>query len=293
MSLLSAQEQALFDWAKDALPDWYADDARANEFLAAAAKVLSLSQDQLNDWLVRQTRILDADGPTGTTPDWLNQHARDRGTSRRLDETSDSLRFRLRNIPDAVTRPALLAAITQVLADAGVVGAPGLVELPRDGAWIGPDTPATGAQGTFASLGGGDFSFTPDTPITFPPFDPVFPNIAFKTTFSGATAGGNNGTFVITGIVGNAWKYHNASGVAGADVAVAWSIQRYDAGGNAQGNRERTYCRRGYRSSSRLPTIVVILPFGTTDSTGRIVTEMLRHTKGAGVKLIVERRTSP
>lgn len=293
MSILTPGEQELYDHAQRNLPQWYTEDARANEFIGAAAKLMQRARAQNDDWLRKQTFILTADGPTSTTPDWLGQHARDRGTRRRNGEGDPSLRIRLRNVDDAVTRLAILAAAQAILDAAGVVGTVYAIELPRDEAFVGVFTSAAGTGGTFVDPVGTGMTFASTVPLTKPPYHPIFPITNYELIISGAANAGNNGTFPITGVVGNAVAYTNASGVAAVDATVAWTVRKKDITGNIIDGFARAYAGRGYRVGGLLPTGIIILPFGTPEAVRLAVLAMLREKKIFGVIGRVERREVP
>jgi hypothetical protein len=73
---------------------------------------------------------------------WLELHAKDHGVAKQTDETDSQLQQRLRIPTDVVTRPALLAGVQLILANAGVAGTATMIELSRDpeAAWIGSTT---------------------------------------------------------------------------------------------------------------------------------------------------------
>ena len=70
-------------------------------------------------------------------PDWLDQHARDRGTRRQFGEADPALRDRLRNTPEALTRESLLDSINSILSAEGLADTANMVELTRDRAYFG------------------------------------------------------------------------------------------------------------------------------------------------------------
>lgn len=289
MSVLTGTELELYNWAVQSLPEWYASDDRANEFLGLCAKVFAPSYVQAQFWLQQVPYILQAPGPTSTEPDWLNQHARDRGTNRANGETDAQLRYRLRNIADAITRPALLAAVNAILAAAGY-GVAAMVELPRDSSYLGDFTSETGTGGTFALISGTTYKFTPNVKFRGLPYNPVFPQTQRALIFSGAASGGNNGTFVTTGVDVNGAKYVNGSAVAGLDNSVSWTLQKRDLTGNVIDGWRRSYFSRGYRFDCKVPTIIVILPYAATLAVELQVTELLRQKAAAGIRVRVERR---
>lgn len=289
---LTPDEQKLYDFAKGALPAWMKRD---DEFLAAAAKTLGAVLLQVK-YLFKQTLITTADGPTSTTPDWLGQHARDRGTSRQAGETSPVLAERLRVVPDTLTRTAILDAANAILTAAGIAGVAALVELPRDGAWLGNYTAMSGTGGTFQQSGTVQGFIPTVLPWPIPPWQDatVTPVLQHRLVITGAATGANNGTRAITGLQDNAALVTNASGVAGADPTVAWKVERLDALGNLTDGFARAYCGRGWRICTPRPSkLIVILPFGTSAAVAASVEESIRTKKAAGIRLLVERRVNP
>lgn len=106
---LSAEAQALFDHARKALPRWLTrGKTAALEWLYGYTEIFDSVRQQGQDWL----DITFLEYAAGAE---LDQHAADRGTSRRAGEDDATLRERLRNITDAVTIPALKASIDALL----------------------------------------------------------------------------------------------------------------------------------------------------------------------------------
>ena len=110
MALTTAQER-VYQRLKSALPSWAFSQA-TGELWESIAVVFTSIKDQCESW-VDATFILRAQGS------WLDLHAADRGTSRKLGESDVSLRNRLRTPEDAVTIPALEDACDAILTDAG------------------------------------------------------------------------------------------------------------------------------------------------------------------------------
>lgn len=298
---LSAEEQELLDFGTGALPDWVSP---TDPILTAAAKPMGAAR-AFSSYLFKQALITTSEGPTATTPDWTNQHARDRGTSRQAGESTAALQARLRVVPDALTRSAILAAANAVLTASGVVGQAALIELPRDGAWIGTYRPILQVTpgGVFATLGS-QMTFTPRPglvgiggmgaqPIWTSPA--VFPGTRYGAIIGSADNTANNGTFEVTGLIGNAIVYTNPSGVAApADSGAIAIIYHMDASGNVTDGFARAYVNRGWRVGQVTPpTILMILPFGTDAGTQASIEESVRLKKAAGYKVIVERRLNP
>lgn len=295
---LSADEQELFDIGRDNLPEWYASDSRANEFLGAAAKITGSARAIASRWL-REATLLTLASADVDEPDFLDQHARDRGTSRQSGESDEALVKRLRTVEDALTRPFLLAQVQAMMTAAGFAGTPVMVELPRDAAFFGRYL-ADGGEGAYTctALGSNRMSFTLPAGQSWarPPFQRS-PSAAptFKLTLS--SGGANDGTFVITGLDGDKALYTNASGSTETVAPTSdWSVDRYDVDDNLRTGtiNSRCYFSRGYRMAHNPPSaIIVILPFGTTEGFAASVLEMLRQKKGGGIRAAVERRLSP
>lgn len=287
---LTSEEQKLLEFALGMLPAWV---RRNDEFLYGAAKMFG-SVRTLIEYLFGQTLIGTAVGPGVDTPDWLNQHARDRGTTRADGEDDVTLRARLKQYPDAITRAALLAAVDAVLEANGITTDSAMLELPRDAAYIGEFVAMSGTGGAFVQTGTTS-RFTPTVlPWPTPPFRDaaVFPTIQHRLTISGADDAGNDGAFTITGLDGDATIVTNATGVTDAvDAGVSWTVERLDVDGNLRDGFPRVFLGRGYRMTGTRPqTVLLILPFGSTAGIEASVREMLRTKKAAGFRVIVERR---
>ncbi len=288
----SITSEDFYKFGRDALPQWVKE---RDEFLLSSARVMESVQEG-SEYLFSQALITQATGATATTPDWLQQHARDRGTSRQSGESDVALQQRLRTIPDALTRQALLDAANVVLAADGIAGTAALLELPRDSAFAGVFTALSGTGGTFVQASAVS-EFTPNAlPWPVPPFqDPsVTPAVVWQLVISGAANPANNGTFTIARLDGNATVVLNAAGVSGVDPGVSWKAQRLDVTGNVTDGFHRAYAGRGYRAASSRPArLIMILPYPTGAGTANSVREALRTKKAAGVAVTVERRLNP
>lgn len=149
---LSVDEQALFDAAVAALPAWFTKVERNMEDLAMFAKTNGAALAIAKFW-ESQTFIDQAVGATGLEPDWLNEHARDRGTSRVENETDAALRVRIKTAPDAVTPDAIIEGVLAAVLAAGGTWDETMEEFPRDSAYlIDSITQNTGTGGTFGSV---------------------------------------------------------------------------------------------------------------------------------------------
>lgn len=136
MSVLSADEQELFNVAKSTLPRWFFQDGDPEETIAALAKIMQLGRAQVQTWL-DATYILQATGF------WLDQHARDRALARQNGESDANLRTRIRSYADAVTTPAIKAAVNNLLTQAGVADPCAVYESRRDQAYYQQANPST------------------------------------------------------------------------------------------------------------------------------------------------------
>jgi len=284
-AILAGYADDFYDWAVASMPDWYAEEQRSNEYLHGAARIFANSRYVAADWLGKQTRILLASGGEDGGPDFLGQHARDRGTYRQNGESSEDLRARLRSIPkQGITPEGLLGLVNDALATAGIAGSAALVELTApDGAYLGKGGTPAGTGGSFATLSSPTLSgmvFTPSSPLAAPP--PVGAQLTI------ASSSGNNGTFAVTGVYGNGVVYTNASGVANAsDPAAAWTLKRSDSGFSW------AYCDRGYRANPVGQMSIIIMPYGTSAELAASILEGVRKSKPAGTRIAVEWRQSP
>jgi len=293
---LTVTEQKLLDFAKGSLPSWFSDSEREMEFLAAAAKIMGQAHAQIADWY-GNTLIGTAVGPVSLDPDWLNQHAIDRGTARQDGETDVALRQRLRSVEDALTRPTILAA-TQAIVDAeGILGTVAMVELRIDQGYFGIYSSDTGTGGEFTDQGAGVFKFTPTVPFENPLFRAPLDNVwgMPQLVISGAASAGNDGTFPITATDGDGVLFANGAGVAQVDATATWEVEKRDGLGNVIPNGSgKAFLSRGYRlHGDPRSKLILILPFGCTAGTAASVAEMLRQKAGAGVVKVTECRLNP
>jgi hypothetical protein len=295
---LSAEGEELLRFGRDAQPAWFRDDERQMEELGGSAATMQATRETLVYWLDTQAHILTAEGPTATTPDWLGQHAIDRGTRRQDGETDAVLRERIRNVPESLHRDAILDAINAILEAQGITADAAMLELRPDRAYLQVREPDLGTGGTFAKTGD-VVTFTPAAGFDdgSPPFRPpeVEPAQEHRSVISGAATAGNDGTCVITGIGGNGAQYTNAGGAAEVDATVSWRVDRYQRGTLRTGGsgRRAAYASRGYRAGASRSAILIILHFGATEGTRLAVLEAMRQKKAAGIAAIVEARQVP
>lgn len=133
MSTLSPSEQEIFNVAKSSLPRFLFQSAQsAQELFAAAAKTFGAAKDTVYGWFT-QTYIEQSSGF------WTDQHAKDRNMRRQsTTETDATLAARVTTIEDAVTLPAFIALVTNMLIASGASIAPGFVELRLNGGYFEP-----------------------------------------------------------------------------------------------------------------------------------------------------------
>jgi hypothetical protein len=281
----TTEEQKIYDHVKGAMPPWWdsvIDDPE--EFLGALVKVFDKVRTH-RETLLDQTYILTADH---TTPDWLGELAKDKGTRPQEGEGTDELRQRLRSYVDFVTPDAIAAAVDALLDAAGVAGASTQVDLRTDRAFFGDFTSVGGTGGVIAAAGAGLWTFTPTVPIATPARvnqDSIL--------LASCPSAANDGHHVVTDHVGNGYLYADASGVAESAPSCTWSWVKRDIEGEIVDGFNRAFLSRGYRMGDQRWTLIVILPYGTDAGLAASVAEMLRQIKAAGVVIIVERRLNP
>lgn len=290
---LTPDEQELLRTARAALPAWASDDHLPNESLSGYAKILGAAKSWFFAVLGQMGYIGHATGPVAGGPDWLGEHARDRGTFRQDGENDATLRERLWNAVDMVTEPAIQASVDAILSAAGIVGSARMYELRGNTASLANNIADQGTGGTFAA-GVAGFKFTPDAG-----FADNAPPLAVaerreqvhKLVISGAANAGNNGTFIVTEVEGNGAVYVNGAGVAAVDAGVTWRVDRYtesDAILTAGVGRPDSYLSRGYRLGAIRPTIICQLPAGTAAQLAEAIKQHILSICGAGVGVVVE-----
>lgn len=124
---VNSQAPGLLTHIQSTLPRWlWKGKTAVLEWMYAYRDIFSDAQVQGQYWL----DITYLDTATGSA---LDQHAKDRGTNRRLNESDAALRQRLKNITDTVTEPALKSSVDAILA-ANSLGQSFWVVLRRDSA---------------------------------------------------------------------------------------------------------------------------------------------------------------
>ncbi len=295
MSVLTSKEQELFDLVKASIPSWVFQSPDAEqEIIAAAAKAMKLVWDQVDTWL-SFTRILDA------TNEWLDQHAKDRGTRRQTDETDEALRQRLRVYEDAVTVASLNEVMESLLEADGITADGALLELRRYRAHL--LTHAAIIQAVAAALlsDGETFDVSDGTTTETYEFDTgggVSPgNIAVDIStavtaedVSAALVAALTGDFTVETDLYDETKIYLVP-ASGNSLALTDSVSEPTF--TVTSGRKDAYLSRGYRIGSRLNTIILILPYGTTDATRDSIIEAARQKKGGGIRVLVEVRGTP
>lgn len=296
---LSAEETKLYDWARASLPRWFWEQTRAEEDFGAMLKIFDAARQFIAD-MKDQGQILTAPGPVSGEPDWLNQHAIDRDTSRANGESDDALRARLRDFTNTVTRVALLAMVGAALDAAGVSSNDfGMIETRAEGAYFHGSVQArhTGAATTTAAVVlNGDGTAT-ISGLSFTGADTGFatqcePWFVGRYVFiSGCDDAANNGRFRICGVPTlTSFTVENAAAVADASTPIAWCLD-YQVAAPASAQPIGNFLSRGYRFANS--GFTVILPYLTDEATRLSVAESLRRIRAAGVLVRVERRQVP
>ncbi len=282
MSVLSSDENDLFDIAKGAIPSVMFQDEMSQELIAAFAKIFGASRVQMDAWLA-ETYILDADGF------WLDQLALDRNYRRQVGESDAALAQRIRTFADCVTPAALLALVNAALA-AQSLGTGYLVEVRRDKAYV-----STGyvriTLPAKALLADGDH-FTLDSN-------------AYEFDTNGAVSGGRTAIDISAAVTASdvaqatlaaITAHYPTSGVPQlgtcADVIVegvtTWTEVVTETTFTIN-SEHFAYLSRGYRiGKNRVPRIIVILPYGTDSGTSMGILDILQRNKAGGVAVSVE-----
>lgn len=128
------QEQELWDVARSALPRWFTRRVPApgrvvDALMQGFVKVFQSARETMQEFFYGA-------GYYGNAGDeWIDEHLKDANTRRQVGEDNDSAVARLRSVADAVTRPAILAAVNELLAAAGVTGEAGMHEIWQQGSY--------------------------------------------------------------------------------------------------------------------------------------------------------------
>lgn len=302
---LSSEAQALFDHARNSLPRWLTGSALAAlEWLYGFTEIFEEVRGQAKTW-IDLTYLGTAAGAE------LDQHARDRGTTRRLGETDAVLRERLRNISDAVTEPALIDGVNKILAQNGDGM---LAEL------IVKDYTVSGwnskIQAYFTVAAGPiGFSYGSDLTLTMVDdgTDPAIiegnvegdPNIIIRFK-AGTTTRSEVETLLNSGDLIQVIEFSDSpSSVLTADDIFGPVNFTYPPCAVVTLRRDGAYCQtngdctafmsRGYRigHTGRPMAYIFILPYGTDAPTANAVAEYLRQYGPGGYIYYVERRLNP
>lgn len=297
---LSSEAQSLFDHARNALPRWLTGGVNAAlEWLYGYTEIFDEVRSQGQDW-VDVTLIGNAVGVE------LDQHAADRGTSRRANESDEVLRERLRTISDQVTEAAIQKSVDTILT-ADEFNAIAQVKIPVDESNSDWDT-------VFRSLSFGGFDYTLsviwDDTLAVPTYTETetavgwtieikFPTTAPTTVADIETLVGSESTLIEVFIAGANPAY------VLQDVFDEFVNYRFTISGFVNLRRDRghmhtngvttSFLGRGYRmcNINRPMGYIVILPFGTTAASANAISEYLRQNGPAGFVYIVERRLTP
>lgn len=315
MSVLSAEEQELFDVAKASIPKFFfASDAAQQEVFAAAAKAFNLSRDQIKSW-ASFTLIGQAVGF------WLDQHAIDRNMRRRSGESDAALAARVRRIDDAVTLPALQARISAILAADSVSGLGAIVELRRSCARFGKYLRGVicPAPGTIST---GDYFTTTDSAgITWNWWYynggrlPIIPTPNTEIDVTSAVTAADVATATIAAMTASLPSGSSFSAAAGADPTKVYFLPTYGvtpgvtadftngpeftgfyndrAASIASPSTSRGFRIARYGTGVGANELIVVLPYGTPAATKLAVDGMMQHYKGGGIRYQIEVRRIP
>jgi len=291
---LSSEAQALFDHARNAIPRWLTGAASAAlEWLFAFTEIFDEVRAQGQDWL-DITYIQNAVGAE------LDQHAADRGTSRRSGESDTILRDRLTNITDALTEPVLRAGVDSILTN---LGKSAFLDV--------NDYSITGWNTRFVALaaGGSDIRLSMVSNGTNPP---TIVESGRNITIN-YSAGVTTRSAVETLVDGDSTLIQvdipSASGGTALAAGDAFANKRFQLSAFVVLRRDRAHCHtngnckafmnRGYRMASvnRPMGYVVILPYlqgaAISVTNANAIKEYLRKNGPGGFQYYVERRLNP
>jgi len=277
--------QDYIDHALESLPAWFSENRTAFEELRGLAVMFDRIETQQQFWHDMTFIGKAVEGP----PDWLNQHAIDRGSRRQSNETNEALRARIRRFDQQLTLPAVTALAQAIIDAEGIVGTVFAYPLSPNRAHFGIYTSDTGTGIVFSDGPGID-----QVLITLTGGLAGLPIInQDKLTVSGASSAGNDGTFLIEGFIGDDILITNAGAVFETDAAASWSWVKYDVDDNISDGFGRAFLSRGYRMGDNNSALVIILPFGCTTATQASIQQALLDNAGAGIQIIVECRANP
>lgn len=282
---------------KTSLPKVLVDDDRFDEVVDTMLDMVNTARRHTDN--IQRNSFIQTAQDSG--PDWVDMHARNRGTMRQDGESTDDLRARIRYRQPQVSNVAIEAAIAEIVSGATVF------DLEGHAASLAEITGESGTGATFVK-DGSNIKFTPDSWSGHPWVLDVLrrrgPWVSSKIVISGAVDAGNDGTFDIASFDDDAIVWANASGASRVDAGVSWELQMIDPDGQNTSGWKSSYIGRGYRLGAgpklysdnvkRIPgALIVILPYAATASQEAAVRERLRQSMAAGVLLILERRTTP
>jgi hypothetical protein len=293
---LSAEQQALYDHGKAALPRFlFVSESAAYEWLYQSTMIMDRVREYVDEMLA-STFLEEADTRA------LNLHAKERGTTRRVDETNAALVERLRTPEDALTEDALLLRIRAIVVAAGVSSPQAaLVNLRRDRAHAHatiPNEAITVSTGTFScedennppavvTVTGGTYTAAALHAMIDPqlPADWVLNVKRGRLEFLYPLS--------VFSIAWNSLTLRNELGFT-AD-AVDWNPPQPYTGNQVWRPIMRLFASRGYRvtNANRPQGYVVILPYGTSSATRLSVEEYLRLYGPGGYVFYTEVRANP
>ncbi len=291
---LSSEAQALFDHARNSLPSWLTGAPNAvKEWLYGFTEIFDVVRSQGQEWL----DITYLESATGAE---LDQHAADRGTSRRAGESDYVLRTRLRQIDDALTEPALIRGTDQILSDAARADL--FVFHFTDTGWNTVfEAILYGSEGGLST----DLSLTMIDDAVNPP---QLTEVDGATTIryaAGVTTRQDIEDLVTSDSTLIYVKTGTDSPVSVVSSADAFTDKHFILSQIVSLRRDRghmhitgectAFMSNGYRMTGvgRPMGYIVILPYGTDSATAGSVSEYLRKNGPAGFISFVERRLNP
>ncbi|MCP3669251.1 MAG: hypothetical protein GY814_02215 [Gammaproteobacteria bacterium] len=210
------------------------------------------------------------------------------------------MRERIRSFSNVLSYEALLDYIQGIVTASGLTGDVALLELKQNKTFSLVHSDQSGTGGQFTDLGDEEdgFAFEPTDGVTLSNMLNPTPKETYLNV-STATSAANDGTFLVDGAYESGPSYDNAAGVAETDPLATWRLFNKDLDGQDVTTFHDGFFydpttaggdQAGYRMTDQEQVIIVILPFGCTQTLVYSVLDGLSLIKGAGIKVLVECR---
>ncbi len=298
-------QSSLYQVAKAALPPEFFQNGQDSQELPSAFAVEMAAAKASIDTDYHRSMILDSTGI------WLDQHARDRGTTRQANESNVQLRQRLRSFNPSVTLSALTGAIGAFVTGSDVTGTVGYVELRKSRAFFYTNPFVLNTVSASLITAGQSFKITRDglnidtfvfgTTGSSPPgtwyvdlSSASFPYDVAKSAASAISSASLAGT--VTGL--SYQTRYDSRWTSGSELYVYSDPFGVVLRGSDQSacsitvGSNRGYFNDGWRMGGIPPLneLIIILPTGSSGATFDGVKELARQLKAAGTNIVVEEK---